>query len=119
MDPGLARKKIGKSSQNSSILILIFCGSIPCVFCMLLKVVSHYDLIVLSMSVGGFHKSLDKGWVGEASTIQFFYLNFNQIPLRYIQTALPLRNWFLSKQSLSYHVIMFSVNIRWTNLESI
>ena len=47
-------KKIGKSSQNSTILVLIFWGRIQCVFClynyMLLKVV-HYDLSVLSMSV--------------------------------------------------------------------
>ena len=42
---------IGKSSQNSPILVLIFRSSIPSVFCYtLLKVVS-YDLSVLSMSV--------------------------------------------------------------------
>ena len=33
-------KQIKKNSQNSTILVLTFCGSIPCVFT-LLKVVSH------------------------------------------------------------------------------
>ena len=52
----------GKSSQNGPILVLIFRGSIPCVFlCVrLLKVVSHYDLSVLSMSVRGFQKKFGK-----------------------------------------------------------
>ena len=30
----------------------------------LLKVVGYYDLSVLSVSVMGFQKSLDRGWVG-------------------------------------------------------
>ena len=49
---------LGKSSQNSSKPVLIFFSSIPCVFCLytLLKVVSYYDLSVLSMSVMGFQK---------------------------------------------------------------
>ena len=39
----------------------------------LLKVVGHYDLSVLSMSVMGFQKnSLDGGWAGGVSSIQFF-----------------------------------------------
>ena len=39
----------------------------------LLKVVGYYDLRVLSMSVMRFHKkSLDGGWVGGVSSIQFF-----------------------------------------------
>ena len=39
----------------------------------LLKVVGYYDLSVLSMSVMGFQKkSLDRGWVGGVSSIQFF-----------------------------------------------
>ena len=41
----------GKSSQNSPKPVLIFWSSIPCVFCLLLKVVSYYDLSVLSMSL--------------------------------------------------------------------
>ena len=44
----------GKSSQNSPIPVLIcWMISIPCVLCLyaLLKVVSYYDLSVLSMSV--------------------------------------------------------------------
>ena len=62
----------GKSSQNSSKPVLIFWSSIPFVFCLytcigptLLKVVSYYDLSVLSMSVMGFQKKFDgvDGWV--------------------------------------------------------
>ena len=43
---------------------LIFWSSIPCVFCLytLLKVVSYYDLSVLSMSVMGFQKK--EVWMG-------------------------------------------------------
>ena len=51
-------KKLGKSSQNSLILVLIFWISIPCVLsyiqctsCTSLKVVIHCDLSVLSMYV--------------------------------------------------------------------
>ena len=42
-------EKMGKSCQNSSIPVLIFSGSTPCVFFLftLLNVVSHYDLSVL------------------------------------------------------------------------
>ena len=55
------KKRIGKSSQNSPIIVLIFVGSMPCVFCLyvfvLLKVVSHDDLSVLSVHVrDGFQK---------------------------------------------------------------
>ena len=38
----------------------------------LLKVVGHYDLSVLSMSVMGFKKNLDEGWVGGVSSIFFW-----------------------------------------------
>ena len=41
----------------------------------LLKVVSYYDLSVLSMSVMGFQKKVWMGWVGRVSSIQF-YLGF-------------------------------------------
>ena len=40
----------------------------------LLKVVSYYDLSVLSMSVMGFKKSLDRGWVGGVSSIVLFWI---------------------------------------------
>ena len=55
----------------------IFWSSIPYVFCLytLLKVVSYYDLSVLSMSVMGFQKNF--GWEGWwMSTIQVFFLIF-------------------------------------------
>ena len=44
-----------KKLENRPLLVLTFSHSIPCVFCLytLLKVVSHYDLSVLSMSVDG------------------------------------------------------------------
>ena len=50
--------------------VLIFGDSIPCVFCLLLKVVSHYDFGVLSMSVMCFQKQMDGG-VGGVSSIHF------------------------------------------------
>ena len=52
---GCVHKKIGKSSQNSPIQVLIFCGSMPCVFSShtSLNVVSHYDFSVLFMAVMG------------------------------------------------------------------
>ena len=77
MGPDLTRNFFFKSSQNSHKPVLIFWSSIglPCVFCLytVLKVVGYYDLSVLSMLVMGFHKkSLDEGWVGGVSSIQFF-----------------------------------------------
>ena len=39
----------------------------------LLKVVSYYDLSVLSMSVMGLQKSLDAGWVCGMSSIQVYF----------------------------------------------
>ena len=57
---------MGKYCPKIVILLLIFWGSIPCVCCSynytLLKVVSHCDLSVLSMSVMDFQKKF--GWVG-------------------------------------------------------
>ena len=54
--PGHTRKlkKIGTSSQNSPIRVLIFWGSTPyiyvfCLYIFVIKCVSHYDLNVLSM----------------------------------------------------------------------
>ena len=39
----------------------------------LIKVVGFYDLSVLSMSMMGFQKSLDGGWVGGVSSIQVYF----------------------------------------------
>ena len=39
----------------------------------LLKVVSYYDLSVLSMSVMGFQKKFGWGWVGGMISIQVFF----------------------------------------------
>ena len=67
MGPGLTRKtNIGKSCQNSPIPVLIFWSSILCVLCfyihcILLKVVSCYDLNVRSMSVMGSQRKLVRG----------------------------------------------------------
>ena len=43
--------------------------------CTLLKVVSYYDLCVLSMSVMGFQKKvwMGGGWVGGVSSIQVYF----------------------------------------------
>ena len=62
-------------SKNHPKIALIFCSSIPRVFCLytLLTVVSYYDLSVLPMSVMGFQKSLDRGWVGGVSSSQFYF----------------------------------------------
>ena len=51
----------GKSSINSPKPVMIFRSSIPCVLCLyraytMLKVVSYYELTVLSMSVMDFQK---------------------------------------------------------------
>ena len=74
MGPGLTRIFFGKLSQNSSKPVQIFWSSIPYVFCLytLLKVVSYYDLSVLSMSVMGFQKKFGWGWVGGVSSVQVF-----------------------------------------------
>ena len=73
---------VGKLSQNSSKPVQIRWSSMPYVLCLynytLLKVVSFYDLSVLSMSVMGFQKKLDGGgWVGWAlSKFLFRFLDF-------------------------------------------
>ena len=71
---------VGKSSQNSCKAVLVFWSSIPCVFCLyihctctLLKVVTYYDLSVLSMPVMGFQKKCVWGWVGWVSSIQVYF----------------------------------------------
>ena len=56
------------------------------VYYTLLKVVSYYDLSVLSMSVMGFQKKFGwGGWVGGLSSIQFYlgFFNFAK-PLLYV-----------------------------------
>ena len=70
----------GKSFQNSSKPVLIFWSSIPyiCILSVytqfLIKVVSYYDLSVLSMSVMGFQKKkFGWGWVGRVRSIQVFF----------------------------------------------
>ena len=53
---------------------------------MLLKVVSHYDLSVLSMLAMGFHAQIGVGGVG-VSSIQFLFwefFNFAKPPLIYL-----------------------------------
>ena len=41
----------------------------------LLKVVNYYDMSVLSMSVMGYQKNLDRGWVGGVSSIQVYFMD--------------------------------------------
>ena len=86
MGAGLTRNfvVVGKSSQNCPKPVLIFWSSIKCVFC-LLKVVSYYDLSVLSM---GFQKKSVGGW-GELYPVLFWiFLNF-------FNFAKPLRQYLL------------------------
>ena len=67
----------GKSSQNSPKPVLIFWSSTVtmCILYVyiLLTVFGFYDLSILSMSMMGFQKSLDGGWVGEVSSIQVYF----------------------------------------------
>ena len=110
--PGLTRIffVFGKSSQNSSKPVLIFWSSIPCVLCLyiqctLLKVVSYYDLSVLSMSVIGFQKKkFGWGWVDGVSSIQV-YFGF----LEFFNFAKPLKVakiffYFSMAHGISSHV---------------
>ena len=78
----------GISLQNRPIPVLIFWASTSSTMCMLcvntlLKVVSYY-LNVLSMSMMGFQKSSDRGWVDGVN---------------YIQVVLDFCNFFLTLQS--------------------
>ena len=66
----------GKSFQNVGTCLELFWYTMCIMFVYaLLKVVSYYDLSVLSMSVMGFRKekSLDGGWVGWVSSIQVYF----------------------------------------------
>ena len=45
-----------------------------CIYsCTLLKVVSYYDLSILSMSVMGFQEKLNRDWMDGVSFIQFYF----------------------------------------------
>ena len=62
---------------------MLVCILFVCIVCILLNVVSHYDLNVLSMSVMGFQKKTRCGWVGGVSTIHFFLeFKFFKLSLR-------------------------------------
>ena len=66
--------------------------------CTLLKVVSYYDLSVLSMSVMGFQKKVG-GWVGGVSSVQVF-LGFLQFFLTLQSPLLSPKNLFFNLQSI-------------------
>ena len=62
-----------KIALNQYRYVGVVCHHVLCLYnYTLLKVVSYYDLSVLSMSVMGFQKKLDGGWVGGVSSIQVF-----------------------------------------------
>ena len=64
----------------------------------LLKVVGYYDLSVLSMSVMDFpKKSLDGGWVGGVSCIQFVLDFWNFLTLQSLQNQINLYIIYLIK----------------------
>ena len=70
---------MGKSSQNSLIPVLLFWSSRPYTICILfvytfVKVVSYYDLSVLSISVMGF-KKMWSGW-SEIYPVLFGFFEF-------------------------------------------
>ena len=67
-----------KSSKNSPKPVLIFWSSIPCILSVytLVKVVSYFDLSVLSMSVMGFQKKFGWGVGGRVSSIQVYFVFF-------------------------------------------
>ena len=86
--PGLTRKKrIGKSSPNTPIIVLTILVRIT--MC-ILKVVSHYDLSVLFIPVMGCQKRSDRaagGWVGGVSSIQFLCAIFLTLQSPLIQVT--------------------------------
>ena len=71
-----SEKKSGKSSQNSATLVLIFRVVYILFVHTLLKVVSRYDLSVLSMSVIGFQKNTYMGLVYGWSEVLIFFWDF-------------------------------------------
>ena len=98
---GLTRgKNPGKSSQNSPIFVLIFgVAYTMCILfvCTLLKVVGHYDLSVLSLSVMGFQNKLKSlysrvGGLGELYPVLLDFSNlFNFAkPLNQSMLHLPM-----------------------------
>ena len=67
--------------ENRPIVVLIVWGNtMGILFVYLLKVVSHYDLIILSMAVRDFPKKFDAYELVGGRSIQFFgeFLNFFQ-----------------------------------------
>ena len=69
----LGKTIIGKSSQNSSILVLIYWSTMCILFVYtLLKIVSYYDLSVLSMSAMGLKKVCIGGGWGELYPVLFW-----------------------------------------------
>ena len=76
---GLVQVTLEKKLENSPILVLIFWGSILFVYT-LLKVIGHYDLSVLSMSVMRFQT---KSW-GELYPVFFnlIFLNLAELPIK-------------------------------------
>ena len=80
--PGLTRFFFWENaSQNSPIIIvLIVCGSLPCIFqcymyIYILNNASRYDVSVMCMSVMSLQKNgISCGWVGVVSYIRFFCL---------------------------------------------
>ena len=92
MGPGVNRKKkvkIGKSSKNKHILVLIFWSTTKCLVYSLIKCVSHYDFSVLSMSVMGFPKQKLDGGGGGVSSIQYFLGIFLSLQSHF-SASLPL-----------------------------
>ena len=68
------RKIVPKLSYSSTdILGVVYHMYSVCIYCTLLKVVSHYDLSVLFMSVMGFKKHLHRWCVGGVRSIQVFF----------------------------------------------
>ena len=82
-NPSLLWKWVGGSRSHPEFFFLenhpkIALTSTDISVCILLEVVSYYDLSVLSMSVMGFKKKFGCGWVGELSSIQVYFGFFNQ-----------------------------------------
>ena len=115
---------LGKSSQKTSKPVQMFWSSIPCV---LWKVVSYYDLSVLSMSVMGFPKKFGwrvGGWALSKVFFGFFdFFNFAK-PLSRRKIRKQLRNnwfrrWSYFNARLSttiLHLYRDSIKIQWSDL---
>ena len=78
--PGLTwKKRIGKSSQISPILVLLFWGNIPDVWILFVRTGRYYKLLVIMIWVfcpwpWWISKiRIECGWLGGVSSIQFFW----------------------------------------------